>query len=972
MEWLSWEARWGMKGEYGRHGRIMYEERKRRLGEFVEWVGKHISGDEKGEAQVFLDRLLAAFGQGGLLETGGKGEFRIKKAAEDGGGTGFADYVWKPVVLVEMKKRGVDLGKHRRQAEEYWWRLVPNRPQYVVLCNFDEFWVFDFNTQIDSPKDVVKLKELPERWGALAFLFPTNEKPSFGNDREAVTREAADRLARCYTKLEVRKVEEGVRRRFILQMLVALFAEDIGLLPKYLVTNLLEECKKPGDSYDLLGELFVAMNELKGVSGGRYKGVRYFNGGLFAEAARVELYEDEVNQLKEAAKSDWSKVSPEIFGTLFEHSLGRGERHAFGAHFTSPVDIMKIVKPTIVEPWEEQIEGAKTLTRLRELQARMSRYRVLDPACGSGNFLYIAYRELKRLEARIVERIVGEFPGQRQDEQPHLSFVTARQFYGMDINKLGIELAKVTMMMARKLAIDELHVHENALPLDNLDGNFRCVDALIDEEGRVREWPAVDVIIGNPPYLGSRYIAKEHGYPYARKLHEVFPDVPQMADYCVYWFRRAHDVLPAEGRAGLVGTNKVRMGESREASLDYILMHGGTITEAVSTQPWSGEAKVHVSIVNWIKGDEPGRKQLHTQAGNDSKGDWTVEEVDHIDGSLSSRIDVSSAQVLRVNIEPKMCYQGQIPCHDGFLLAPAEARATISTGAKTKDVIFPYLIGRDIVGDGRPSRWIIDFGQRDMIEAAGYKVCFERVQKLVMPAVLARAEEEKKATGKEKTRWSRMAERWWQFRDYQPGTMRAIASVPRYIACSRVTKRPIFVFVSNGIHPDSALSVFPFADDYSFGVLQSAIHWAWFMARCSTLKSDFRYTSETVFDTFPWPQGAGKREIEAVAEAGREVRRVRGEALGKIKGGLRAVYRTMELPGRNPLKEAHGGLDEAVMSAYGFSGKKDLLGQLLELNLEVGRREQLGERVVGPGVPEGYGDGAGLVSGECVGEGGKR
>jgi hypothetical protein len=261
------------------------QSREALLQDFVTWSAAHITGDEKGQAQIFLDHLFRAFGQKGSLDVGGTAEMRIRKASEDGGGTSFADYVWKPVVLIEMKKRSADLSKHYRQAFDYWVRLVPDRPQYVVLCNFDEFWVYDFNNQLDSPKDKVKLTELTTRWGPLAFLFPTNEPPMFGNDREAVTREAADKLAECFRKLVARKVDRSLAQRFILQTLVALFAEDIGLLPRYLFAGLLEECKQPRDSYDLLGGLFEAMNSPDPPTGGRYKGVRYFNGGIFAEPA---------------------------------------------------------------------------------------------------------------------------------------------------------------------------------------------------------------------------------------------------------------------------------------------------------------------------------------------------------------------------------------------------------------------------------------------------------------------------------------------------------------------------------------------------------------------------------------------------------------------------------------------------------------------------------------------------------------
>jgi hypothetical protein len=180
-----------------------------------------------------------------------------------------------------------------------------------------------------------------------------------------------------------------------------------------------------------------------------------------------------------------------------------------------------------------------------------------------------------------------------------------------------------------------------------------------------------------------------------------------------------------------------------------------------------------------------------------------------------------------------------------------------------------------------------------------------------------------------------------------------------------VTKRPIFVFVDSRVRPSNLLQVFTFADDYTFGILQSQTHWQWFVEKSSKLKSDFRF-GEAVWNTFPWPQSPTVEQIDAVAAAGREVRRVRHEALDKVHGGLRAVYRTLELPGKNLLKDAHAALDSAVLAAYGFSPRKDLLAQLLELNLAVAARIDAGERVTAPGVPPGYPDAAGLVTDDCV------
>jgi len=817
-----------------------------------------------------------------------------------------------------MKKRGEDLTRHYRQAYDYWGHICPGRPRYVMLCNFDEFWVYDFDTQMDAPVDRVKVAELETRWGALGFLFPKPLVPIFGNDHVAVTRKAADQLADCFnlmvhTGRPGGPVDQTLAQRFILQMLVALFAEDIGMLPRYLVDQLLEGCKTKQDSRDLIGGLFEAMNTREKTADDRYQGVDYFNGGLFADPARVELRIDEVGLLKAASHEDWSKVQPEIFGTLFQHSLGKVQRRAFGQHFTHPTDIMKIVGPTIVEPWRKLIEEAETRKRLWELLQRMHEYIVLDPACGSGNFLYIGYRELKRLERRIYERM-AEMSGKIDPSQMLFGFVSARQFFGIDINPFAVELAKVTMMIARKLAIDELHITEKALPLDNLDDNFKAADALIDAQGNPVQWPSADVFIGNPPFLGSRFFAKERGYDHANAVHAAYPEVPKMADYCVYWFRKTHDLLvpctaadPVAGRAGLVGTQNVRNGASREGGLDHVV-RDGTIIEAVDNQPWSGEANVNVSIVNWVKTQDskllPSERRLWFKAvrarsqgallprGSGPAGkryELDFLKTRFINSALSEKPTVSAARVLSCNVEPKLVFQGQNPVHEGFFLNREEADEITRRSPKHEDILFPYMNGRDLVEDLAPTRWVIDFGQRGMTDAAYYEIAFSRVRDKVMNHVLEKAEAEKRATGKESTRWTRMAEKWWQFRDYQPGTMAAIARIERYIACPRVTKRPIFVFISKNVHPDAQLAVFSFVDDYSYGVLQSDAHWQWFVSKCSKLTERFRYTAESVYDTFAWPQFPTKAQVDAVAEAGRQVRLVRGEALSKIHGGLRRL-----------------------------------------------------------------------------------
>jgi len=586
-----------------------------RLQEFVEYA--KTMKDEKSEAQLFCDRLFQAFGHKGLIEAGATLEFRLKKDAGKGG-VSFADLMWKPRVLMEMKSAGAKLHLHYKQAFDYWIAAVPTRPRYVVLCNFQEFWIYDFDKQLDEPVDKVALLDLPKRYTAFNFMLPVEQSPIFDNDKEKVSREAADQLAELF-KLLVRDAKDEATatraRRFLLQLLVAMFAEDIDLLPSATVVSLVDDCLDHGQSsYDLFGGLFAQMNNPQPATGGRFKTVPYFNGGLFSVVEPIDLTNEQLLQIggpSGVARKDWAGINPAIFGTLFQDSMDKERRHALGAHFTAEADIHRIVDPTIVRPWQARIDAAKTMKELLELRKQIGEFRVLDPACGSGNFLYVAYRELARLDMRILLRLREDFSEAEFLKQVKtISRVSASQFYGIDIDPVGVELAKVTLMLAKKLAFDEavevlgakqgeLELDQSALPLDNLDDNITCTDALFDA------WPEADAIIGNPPYQSKNKVQEELGPAYLLRLREAYPDVNGLADYCVYWFRRAHDHLADGKRAGLVGTNTIRETYSREAGLDYIVNTGGTITEAVSSMAWRGEANVHVSIVNWVKMPPP-------------------------------------------------------------------------------------------------------------------------------------------------------------------------------------------------------------------------------------------------------------------------------------------------------------------------------------------------------------------------------
>lgn len=904
------------------------------LAELVRYRKEYLTGDEKGEAQVFCDRLFRAFGYEGVREAGATLEMRLRR--NDAKGTAFADLLWRGRCLIEMKKAKTNLSRHYRQAFDYWIAAVPDRPHYVILCNFDELWVYDFDIQLDEPVDRLSLTDLPDRYEVLAFLLPQPERPIFGNDLVEVTRGAARGVARVFREIHARGISRDHAQRFVLQCVMAMFAEDIHLLPSKSFSRALEDSATGADAYDLIFGLFREMNTPGVTSGGRYRGTPYFNGGLFEDIAPLELTTSELDLLRAAAITKWSAVRPEIFGTLFEGSMDDGERHAAGAHFTSQADISKIVIPTVVTPWRERLNSARSIADLQRILGDMYSYRVLDPACGSGNFLYVAYREMRRLEHETLALIQDRRRSGDLAMQGSLTYVTPDHFFGIDRNPFAVEVAKVTMMLAKKLAADELDEDQVVLPLDNLDSSIVAADALFTP------WPKVDAIIGNPPFMGRRKMIRELGADYTSRLAEAYPQIGGVSDFVTYWFPLAHDHLEQGGRAGLVATKTIRENASRRASLDYIVDHGGVITDAVSSQKWSGDAQVTVSIVNWIKGEYAAPKVLWI---ND---DQLRLETEFISSSLMPIVDVRNANELPVNQEPASCFQGQTPgVIKGFLIDGAARQHLLSEDPNNESVIFPFLGGKQLLEKVVIGEWIIDIPFDDIVMAeAAVPSVMTHLAENVLPIRQKAANEEAERTALVLARnpqarvnrhHANFLNHWWQLGYRRAELLDAIKDLDRYIATSRYAtdkRATIFAFVDSAVHPSDGLSVFALDDDYSLGILSSTTHRAWFEARCSRLETRLRYTSTTVWDSFPWPQAPSDHNVRAVSALAAEILRFREERLA-AGISLKRQYDALRQPGASTLRQLHDALDRAVLDSYEFPADGDVVTQLLALNQAV-------------------------------------
>ena len=895
------------------------------LHEFVNFRLQYISGKERSQAQVFLDRFFQAFGHQGALQAGAEYEVAILKGSKKGK-TGFADLVWKPRVLIEMKKQGEDLGKHYRQAFNYWTRIVPNRPRYVMLCNFDSFWIYDFDNQVDEPVDIIDLHKLPERSSAFGFMGLEPKNSIFQNNQVEVTKETARKMGELCEILKQRGNQEGfstlAAQRLVLQCVLAMFAEDRGLLPQDMFVSCIQDCLGGKSSYDVLGGLFQEMNRPGITPAGKYKGVDYFNGGLFATVHPIELTKEELNYLDFSARENWKQVRPAIFGNIFEGTANQKERHAYGMHFTSEADIMKIVKPTISNYWDEKIDAANTIAELNSLQLELQNYRVLDPACGSGNFLYLAYQELKEIEKSLLDKIALRRKSEAAKQQVQMGLVTPLQFYGMDTNPFAVELAKVTLTIAKKVAIDKLELTEKELPLDTLDNNIVCKDALFTP------WVKANAIIGNPPFLGGKRLRQELGDEYTEKVYKKFSYVKGQPDLCTLWFRKANDSLDANGRAGLVGSNSISQNVSRAASLDYVVEQGGFIHEAISSQVWSGEANVHVSIVNWSK-QKP--KKLFLD-------DLPVER---ISTSLKNEISVNFAKKLKAN--KNYSFEGCKLIGKGFIISKEQATEWIEEFSENQKVLKPMIDGKSLVNPCSSKEWVIDFYQMSIEEAFDYKQPLKRVSETVKP------ERESKKNQK-------LKEKWWLFERPRPAMRKALTGLSCYFAIPKVTKYTVFSPVDVSILPCEANMVIASDDYYILGILNSNIHRLWVKAQSSTLKGDTRYTNTTCFETFSFPQTSCKGERRFAPQQIRnktvELHEYRTQQMEKKQWGITQLYNEYFHEPASKLYQLHQELDKLVMQAYNFSPEDDILAELLKLNFKLAEKETRGEKVIGAEAPD--------------------
>ncbi|HKV09825.1 MAG TPA: DNA methyltransferase [Thermoanaerobaculia bacterium] len=958
------------------------------------WKWSKVALTERSASQQHFLDLCEVVGHGKPAELDPEGDsFTFEKgAAKYGGGRGWAD-VWKRGFFAwEYKGHYSDLAAAYDQLLRY--REALENPPLLVVCDMDRLVVHTNFTGRPTVVHDIHLKDLakPENLEIVRAVFHDPERLKPGVTREGITRDAASRFAEIAKTLRDRGLDPRKVARFLDRIVFLFFAQSVHLLPDNLVVRLLRNSRESPEAFArVLSGLFEAMAH------GGFFGVdqiRRFNGNLFTDADVLVPTRDELEKIVKAGRLDWSAIDPSILGTLFERGLDPANRAELGAHYTSREDIETLVEPVVLAPlrreWTEvrqtvenllatgkknptekdrrkpPIEGG-TLRKarlesdllIRRFWERLAHVRVLDPACGSGNFLYVTLQKLKDLEKEVI-LYAGEHGW------PYIPLVGPWQLYGIEINEYAFELAQMSVWIGYLQWIWNNGFGLKDDPVLRPMDSFECKDAILDrsdpENPKEPEWPKVNFIVGNPPFLGGKRM-RGAGIPdeYLSDLFRLWEGrVPAESDLCCYWFEKARrqiEIGQCE-RAGLLATQAIRGGANRVV-LERI-NSTGSIFFALSDREWVQDGvAVHVSMVGF----------------GASEGATPVldgREVEKIFSNLTADVDVTAA--LRLQDQVDLSFMGDTKggkFEDDFENLAWMLSEPNPHGLPNSDVIRPWVNTSGLTRI-RKNSLIIDFVAQAESEVALYQAPFAFIQENV---------KESRATNRREA----YRDNWWRHVEPRPGLRAALQGLPRYVVTPTVSKFRLFVWLDSPVLPDHQLIVFCRSDDYFLGVLHSRLHETWAFSQGTQLReraSGFRYIPTKTFETFPFPHPTPEQET-AIAAAAKELDNLRNRWLNPPEwtreevlefpgsvGGPWARYvhdpdgrgiGTVRYPRLVPrddesaekLRErtltnlynqrptwldlAHRKLDEAVFAAYRWDpgiSDEEILEKLLALNLE--------------------------------------
>lgn len=903
-------------------------------------------------------------------------------------------------------------------------RTLHKPPPFLLVADigfcFDLYASFDGTTHyIPFPepnssrlflKDLGKHRELLRT----IFLEPHSLDPATRAAR--VTREVAGHLAELGKWLEAKGHPSETVSKFLMRCLFTMFAEDVGLLPEHLFTKAIEQYWLPNPRGFVSGvqSLWKAMNEGGDFLVGK---LLHFNGGLFKEPVALPLDTEGLKRLREAAKCNWADVEPAIFGTLLERALDPRERHSLGAHYTPRSYVERLVRPTIEEPlradWDVvQAEvrqlvaaGKEDAARkaVRTFHQKLCTLRVLDPACGSGNFLYVSLDLFKRLEGEVLAMLAGL--GETQ-KLLHLETVrvTPAQFLGIEIKPWAKEIAELVLWIGylqwhfktygktlpvpqpvlrdyknieRRDAVllydqAEMVLDDKGKPVMRWDGltykKSPVTGEDVPDEGaqvplysyvnpRKAEWPRADFIVGNPPFVGNKRMRNALGDGYTETLREVWKEVPGSADYVMYWWAHAASLVRAGQvrRFGFITTNSITQSFNRKVVESLLSDEKGSLAYAIPDHPWvdaESGADVRIAMTVGRAGVMDG--VLHSVIaeipGQDGEMDVVLEgSVGLIHADLSAGTKAHAASPLRSNLG--LAFTGMYPLGQGFVVMPDDVAS--ATGGKPAELsaLKPFFIAKDLTQNPRHAK-VIDFYPRS--EESARKE-FPHLYQWVLSRVKPQRDHDKRPARRAK---------WWVFAEPVPALRAALLGLKRQIFVPRTAKYFTFQFRGADCIPDTSVVAIATEDAWILGTLSSRAHLLWAYGRGGRLGigNDPRYQHQSTFNPFPFPacSVAQQAKIRQLGEALDSHRKQQQTAhpdltitgmynvLEKLRHGtpLTAAEKVVHEKGLiSVLKKLHDDLDVAVFAAYGWPpdlSDEQILERLVKLNAERAEEERNG------------------------------
>jgi len=904
---------------------ITINEVRRRLQAFA--VEHATDSDEKQHAQQFWRDFYMCFGLS--KSSASMFEARVLKV---GGARGYIDSFIPGVLLVEQKSLGKNLDDAYAQAQDYFHAIANEfeRPQYIITCDFQNFQLYNLHDNAKVPL-TCKLSELHTH--ANWFMFLVDKRVGVVSEELPVNRKAAEQIAKLHDALLKVGYKGKDLESFLTRLLFCLFADDTGIFGddgifRRLVENTKQDGSDLGSAISLLFEVLNTPKDSRQTNlDEALQAFEYVNGNLFAERIQIPYFDFDLRSiLVKCVQIDWSGISPAIFGSMFQAVLEEGasdtahrkeSRRELGAHYTSERNILKVIQPLFLDELHDEFVKAKgSKTKLTALYDKLPTLKFFDPACGCGNFLVIAYREIRRIENDVINELF--FKGQAQGgllDIATLCRVNIGQFYGIEIDEAATHIARVAMYITDHQlnleAANKFGKTRATIPLVTTP-HIHCANALRIDWNDVVKAEECSYVFGNPPFIGYSVQTKEQ----KADLDLIFGHIQGagVLDYVCAWYAKAARYLDLNSKieCAFVSTNSITQGEQPAVLWKDLLAHGIVINFAHRTFKWSNEGRgvagVHCVVIGFSKlHNNPKKLYVYDDINAEPKLTLVNEINSYLVNAPNILLDKRRLPICNVS---ELIY-GSKATDGGFLLLTKEEADEI----KRKDLIATKYIRRFLGADefingiDRFCLWLIDSTAEDRLKSETLRKRIEQVKQMRL------------ASSKEKTR--ELADTAYLFGEIRQTNSNYLL-IPS--VSSELRKYIPIGYLTGDVICSNASFMLLNASLYDFAMLTSKMHMAWTGAVCGRLESRYRYSNTIVYNNYPFPINVSEKIISEIEDCANAVLKARQNEENKAaSNGSNSSLASMYASGAMPVElvKAHNDLDKAVDKAYGYRGADD-------------------------------------------------